>query len=111
MVGNEFEQRLLRLVGLGLRGGLVVVGVDRVREAARRGKLILAIVAPDAAQNSLNKVVPLLDARGVRRITGPGAAALGGAVGRESTAVVGVLDRDLAKGIREIVESKFGGTH
>ncbi|MBC7788474.1 MAG: ribosomal L7Ae/L30e/S12e/Gadd45 family protein [Anaerolineae bacterium] len=102
---------MLRLVGLGLRGGLVVVGVDRVREAARRGKVLLAIVAPDAARNSLDKVVPLLDARGVWRISGPGAVALGGAVGRESTAVVGVLDRDLAEGIREIVESKVGGTH
>jgi ribosomal protein L7Ae-like RNA K-turn-binding protein len=109
--GDASEQRMLRLVGLGLRGGLVVVGVDRVREAVRRGKLVLAIVAPDAAQNSLNKVVPLLDARGVPRVTGPGAAALGGAVGRESTAVVGIIDRDLANGIREIVESKLGGTH
>ena len=111
MLGDESEQRMLRLVGLGLRGGLVVVGVDRVREAARRGKLVLAIVAPDAAQNSLNKVVPLLDARRVWRVTGPTAAALGGAVGRESTAVVGVVDRDLANGIREIVESKLGGAH
>lgn len=100
---------MLRLVGLGLRGGLVVVGVDRVREAARRGKLLLAIVAPDAAQNSLKKVVPLLDARRVRRITGPGAIALGAAVGRDSTAVIGVLDRDLASGIRKIVESKPDG--
>ncbi|MGI9076312.1 MAG: ribosomal L7Ae/L30e/S12e/Gadd45 family protein [Gemmatimonadaceae bacterium] len=111
MSADDSEQRLLRLVGLGLRGGLVVVGVDRVREAARRGKLLLAIVAPDAAQNSLDKVVPLLDARRVRRVTGPGAAALGGAVGRESTAVVGVVDRDLANGIREIVDSKPGGAH
>jgi ribosomal protein L7Ae-like RNA K-turn-binding protein len=81
-----------------------VVGVERVREAARRGKLLLAIVAPDAARNSLNKVVPLLDARRVRRITGPSSIALGAAVGRESAVVVGVIDRDLASGIREIME-------
>ena len=34
-----------------------------------------------------------------------GEAELGGAVGRETTAVVGIVDRQLAKGIRELVES------
>jgi ribosomal protein L7Ae-like RNA K-turn-binding protein len=53
----------------------------------------------------LDKVVPLLTARRVRCIEGPSAAALGAAVGRETTAVVGIVDGNLAKGIRAVVES------
>ena len=65
----------------------------------------LAVVAPDASRNSLDKVVPMLRARDVRMIEGPSAAELGAAVGRESTAAVGVVDPQLARGIRALVES------
>ena len=84
-------------------GRLVVVGVQLVRDAAQRGKLKLAVVAPDASHNSLNKVVPMLRAKSIRMIEGPSAAELGAAVGRESTAAVGVVDVQLARGIRALV--------
>jgi ribosomal protein L7Ae-like RNA K-turn-binding protein len=80
------------------------VGVENVREAAKRGKLVLAVVAPDASRHSLAKVTPLLEAKRVRIIEGPGARQLGGAVGRDATAAVGVVDRDLARGILAIVD-------
>ena len=100
----DVAQRVLGLLGLGARGRRVVVGVQLVREAARRGDLVLAVIAPDASRHSLAKVTPLLDARGVRIIEGPDTARLGAAVGRESTAVVGVVDGDLARGILAIVD-------
>ena len=99
----EVERRLLGLLGLGYRGRLVVVGVDQVRDAAMRGKLAFAVVAPDASRHSLDKVVPLLTARRVPFVEGPGAAELGHAVSRESTAVVGIVDRQLARGVRELL--------
>lgn len=102
-------QRLLRLVGLGVRSRGVVVGVEQVRDAAKRDKLVLAILAPDASRHSLEKVVPLLQARGVRFVQGPSAVELGAAVGREQTAAVGVVDRDLARGMRELLESSSTG--
>ncbi|MGH7633075.1 MAG: hypothetical protein ACRENC_05055, partial [Gemmatimonadaceae bacterium] len=63
MTQPAVAQRILGLVGLGMRARLAVAGVDRVREAAKRGALELAVVAPDAARNSLDKIVPLLRAR------------------------------------------------
>lgn len=99
------SRKLLRLLGIGLNGRLVVVGVQMVRDAAQRGKLRLAVVAPDASKNSLDKVVPMLRAKRVRMIEAPSAAELGAAVGRESTAAVGVIDAQLARGIRALVES------
>ena len=101
--------RLLRLVGLGVRGRGAIVGVEQVREGAKKNKVAYAIVAMDASRHSLDKVIPLLNARRVRFVEVPSAAELGGAVGRETTAVVGIVDRQLAKGIRQLVESGSAG--
>ena len=94
--------RILRLVGLGIRGRGAVVGVERVRESARTGKLAFAVVASDASRNSLNKLLPLLRARRINFIEVPSAAALGAAAGRDQTVAIGVLDRELARGIRAL---------
>ena len=103
------QAKLLRLVGLGVRGRGAVIGVEQVREGAKKNKVAFAIVAMDASRHSLDKIVPLLNARRVRFVEVPSAAELGGAVGRETTAVVGIVDRQLAKGIRELVESGSEG--
>jgi ribosomal protein L7Ae-like RNA K-turn-binding protein len=92
-------EKILRLLGLGVRGRGVVVGVDRVREAGKTGKLAVALVAMDASKNSLEKLLPLLNARRINLIEVPSAAELGAAVGRDQTAAVGVVDPALAKGI------------
>ena len=98
----ETTRRLLALVGLGVRGRGAVIGVQQVREAVRRGKLFIAIAAPDASKNSLEKFVPLVQARGIAVFAGPPAAELGAAVGRDTAAVVGIVDRGLAKGIKAL---------
>lgn len=100
------SRKLLRLIGLGVRGRLVITGVDQVRAAAQRGTLALAVVAPDASRHSRDKVVPLLTARGVRIVEGPTSIELGHAVGRQAAAVVGVVDRQLARGMRELLETR-----
>jgi ribosomal protein L7Ae-like RNA K-turn-binding protein len=102
-VERHVADRLLRLIGLGVRARNVVVGVEQVRTAARKGSLVLAVIAPDASANSREKIVPLLRARRVMFVEGPTAAELGAAVGREQTAAVGVVDPQLARGIRELV--------
>lgn len=94
------RRKVLGLVGLGIRGRRAVIGVQQVREAARRGKLKLALVAGDASRNSMDKVVPLLTARGVAMIEGFTSADLAAVCGRESVSAIGVLDAALARGIR-----------
>ena len=102
---KEAAERVLRLVGLGVRSRNAIVGVEKVRDAARKGQVELALVAEDASQHSIAKVVPLLEAKRVRIVSMPSAAALGQAAGREQTTAVGIVDRQLAKGIRELVDS------
>src|SRR5215208_525795 len=99
-----------KLLGLRVRGRTAVVGIQQVRDAALRGKLALAVVAPDASENSRDKVLPLLRARRIRIIEGPNATELGNAVGRESTAAVGVVDHNLARGIRAVVDAVDAGS-
>ena len=95
--------KVLRLLGLGVRSRGAVVGVNQVRDAVKQNKLVFAVIALDASLNSRGKVVPLLTARRVRFIEVPSALELGAAVGREQTAVVGVVDPQLAAGIRDAV--------
>jgi len=104
-VNSDVERKILRLVGLGVRGRGAVVGVQQVRDAALRNRLAFAVVAPDASRHSLEKVLPLLAARRIGWVEGPSASALGSAVGRESTAAVGIVDRQLADGIRALVDA------
>jgi ribosomal protein L7Ae-like RNA K-turn-binding protein len=94
-------QRVLRLAGLGVRGRGAVVGVQQVRESARKGKLSLVLVAPDASSNSLDKILPLLEARRIRYVNIASAAELGAVAGRETTAAIGIVDAKLARGIRD----------
>jgi len=102
------QRKLLGLIGLGIRGRGAIIGVQQVREAARRGKLQLAIAAPDASSNSLEKVLPLLRARGIPVFAGPSATELGSAAGRETAAVIGIVDKGLAKGIRALGPKALG---
>jgi ribosomal protein L7Ae-like RNA K-turn-binding protein len=98
------ERRVLGLLGLGVRARNVVVGTEQVRMAARKGRLALAVVAPDASPNSLKKLLPLLQALRVRVVQGPGAEALGSVAGRQSSAAIGIIDASLARGVKKIFD-------
>ena len=100
------ERRLLGLIGLGIRARNAVVGVEQVRLAARKGRLAMVFVAPDASPHSRKKVLPLLEASGVFVVQGPGAEALGSLAGRESTAAIGILDHALARGLRKLLDGE-----
>ncbi|HVH39660.1 MAG TPA: ribosomal L7Ae/L30e/S12e/Gadd45 family protein [Gemmatimonadaceae bacterium] len=80
--------------------------MDRVREAAHGGKLRFAVLAADASHHSLAKVEPLLRAKEVPMVSVASASTLGAAAGRDATAVIGVVDAQLAKGIRALFGPK-----
>jgi ribosomal protein L7Ae-like RNA K-turn-binding protein len=102
-LSDAARRKVLGLVGLGVRGRLVVVGAERVRLEAMKGTVQLAIVAMDVSRHSLEKVSPILRARRIDVIEWPSAAELGDAVGRDTTAAVGIVDQALARGIRGAV--------
>lgn len=101
-------RRVLGLLGLGVRARNAIVGVDRVREAVKRGTVRVAVVARDASPNSRQKIEGLLAGRGVPTLYVEDAAALGGSAGRETTTVIGVIDRQLAEGILKVARPATG---
>jgi len=97
---------LLRLLGLGLRGGNLIVGVDGVRSAIQQGMCRCVVVASDASGRVGDKVVRLADGKKVPRIVGPDALTMGRALGRPPVMAVGVLDSALASGVLRLSESE-----
>ena len=92
----SLPDRTLGFLGMAARAGAIVTGTDRVREAARGEGLRLVLLATDASENSREKLVPLLTARGISHVIRYERNELGAAVGRGPLSAVGVLDRALA---------------
>ncbi len=90
---------VLGLVGLGMRAGSVVVGINGVRAALKRGELRLVVVAGDSSERTGDKVVRLARARGIPLVEGPSAALMGQSLGRGEVQAIGVRDDRLAAGI------------
>jgi ribosomal protein L7Ae-like RNA K-turn-binding protein len=95
--------RTLAMLGMATRAGAVITGTERVRDAARGGSLLLALVAEDASSNSRGKLVPLLDARGIDYVVKFDRIQLGAAVGRAPLSAVGVVDARLANRLRVLL--------
>jgi ribosomal protein L7Ae-like RNA K-turn-binding protein len=110
-VTTESGRRALSLLGLAARAGAVAAGTERVREAARAGRLRYVIVARDAAANARSKMMPLLAARGVPVVEAFDRAGLGDAVGKASLSAAGLTDASFAARIRMLLEpGRAGGT-
>lgn len=92
-------ERLLGLLGLGMRARQLVVGVDAVRRALQADEVRCVVVAADASPRAADKVVRLARGRGVPLVPGPGAEELGARLGRPAVMAVGVRDRALADGV------------
>ncbi|MGH7528172.1 MAG: L7Ae/L30e/S12e/Gadd45 family ribosomal protein [Gemmatimonadales bacterium] len=90
---------LLGLIGLGYRGGRIVVGVDAVRRELQAGKCWCVVVAEDASPRAVEKVVRLAAAKQVPILAGPRAVAIGAQLGKPPVMAVGVRDRALAGGM------------
>lgn len=96
-------EQALRLLGLAARAGAVVPGTDRVREAVRGGSVPFVLLAADASANSRDKLVPLLEARGVAFMEVFERQDLGAAVGRAPLSAVGLTEPSFADRVRELV--------
>lgn len=102
------HDRLVGLLGLGARGGHVILGVDGTRAALQREECRVVVLASDASPRATEKVVRLAQAKGVPLIAGPAAEQLGARLGRPPVMVVGVRDRALARGILAMARPATG---
>ena len=96
------SDRIVRLLGLGVRAGGVVLGVTGVRAKLQRDGLSCVVLAADASPRTRDKVERLARARGVPIVQGPGAGPLGAGLGRPPVQAVGVADAGLARGLASL---------
>jgi ribosomal protein L7Ae-like RNA K-turn-binding protein len=96
------------MLGLAARAGAVLPGTERVREAARGDAVHFALVANDASDNSLDKLLPLLDARQIPYTVRYDRNALGGAVGKAPLSAIAITDIKLAKRVKEMLQQLEG---
>ena len=105
------QHRLVRLLGLGFRGGLVLAGVDGTDALLRRGDCQAVVVASDASPRAREKAVGTALRRGVPVVTGPDAGTLGASLGKPPVMIAGIRDRQLAQGILRVARSSQDRRH
>ncbi|MGH7505506.1 MAG: L7Ae/L30e/S12e/Gadd45 family ribosomal protein [Longimicrobiales bacterium] len=94
----------LALLGLAARAGVVVRGTERVRQAVSAGIAAYVIVAEDASANAVDKVVPLLERRGVAHARRYSRGQVGESVGRSPLSAVAITDRGFARRLAVLVD-------
>lgn len=99
---KDGRNALLNMLGLAARAGAVLPGTERVREAARSDELHFVLVAADASDNSLDKLLPLLAKRSIRHAVVLDRVTLGGAVGKAPLSALGITEIKLAKRVSDL---------
>lgn len=94
------NQKVLGLLGLALRGSNLAVGELPVGEACQTRRARLVLHAQDAAENTVRRAGREAQRAGVELVALPCTKeALGGALGRNSCAVVALTDKGLAAAV------------
>lgn len=93
---------LLDLLGLAARARALVTGTDMTRTGVRNGEVVGAILAADTSPTQSKKLLPLLQARGVKYAVCLGREEIGAALGREAVSAVGFTDRNFARRAMEL---------
>jgi ribosomal protein L7Ae-like RNA K-turn-binding protein len=97
----DVERRALSLVGLGVKARRVAVGVDAAREALQRGAAEAIVLAADASERARERLVALAGHKHVPVFELADAERLGASSGHPPVHGVAVLDRQLARGLRQ----------
>ena len=96
---HDPAERLLGLLGLGVRSGRVGIGVEATRAMLQRGEARVVVIASNASERAVEKVIALARGKAVPVLTGPEAVMMGERLGRPPVMTVAVRDRDLAAGM------------
>ncbi len=96
-LGRGGNADALGLLGIAQRAGAVIQGVEGVRRAVRAGEVELVILAEDASEGQLGKVLGLLRHNPIPQRWVAGRAQLGRAVGTAAMSVVGITNRSFAE--------------
>ncbi|MDB4947364.1 MAG: ribosomal protein [Gemmatimonadetes bacterium] len=100
--GRPPERALLDLLGLAARARAVAFGTDSTRQAVRDGDARCVVIAADISPTQLQKLLPLVQARGVPCFSVLTRDEIGAAVGRASVSAVGFTQESFARRAAEL---------
>ena len=83
-----------------------MTGTERVREGVRDRSVTFVLVAADASDNSLDKLVPALKVSRLPYAVRYDRLQLGEAVGRSQLSAVGLLDASFAARLQELIREE-----
>ena len=105
---NEFdEQQRIKIAGyLGIaqKAGRIAAGDNNVREALKKKKVKLLVLAQDASGQIKEELTLLANEQGIGIIYWPSKLDLGLVVGKSRRGAVGVLDLGFARAINKITK-------
>ena len=93
-------EKIRGLVGLGHRARNVIVGSRDTRQGLRRGEVRLVLLAADGSARDRERLFRVSAEENVPAFDLATSAELGSWVGRETVAVLGIRDANLASALR-----------
>ena len=95
-------QALLDLLGLAARARALSMGTDMTRQKVRDGEALCVLVAADASPTQRQKLLPLVQARGIPYHITLTREEIGAAVGRPTVSAVGFTQDSFARRAAEL---------
>lgn len=89
-------------MGLCMRAGKVVSGMDAVCEDLKKNKVKLVIVAENASEKTIRQIRYLVERKKVPILVLGTIEENSMAIGKENRAVIGIKDKNIADGIKKI---------
>lgn len=94
------NNKLLGLVGLAMKAGVVCYGADSVEQEIYKGKVKLVIIAKDSSERTKNKFTNICNEKNISIILDENIESLSKSIGKSNKAVIGIKDINFANSIK-----------
>ncbi len=97
-------RKLLSMLGIGRKAGLIVSGEMGCVQSLNEGKSKLLIIASDASYNTKNKFQGLCSKKNVKYVEAGLKEELGASIGKGLTSVISVNDEAFSQALVKIID-------
>jgi len=100
------NERIYSFIGLAMKAGELVSGEEACERAIKKNKVKLIIVAEDSSEKSKKNYRDMCDYRNIRIEFFGEKEKLGKSIGKETRAVIAIIEKGFAKRLSELIEGK-----
>lgn len=99
---EQQNQKIAGYLGIAQKAGKIAAGDNMVKEALKKNKVALLVLAEDVSQEVRKELTMLAEMKGIDILEGPNKIDLGLIVGKSRRGALGVLDQGFAKAIKKV---------